>query len=222
MRIRLSNIAMLAVALPVAFAGTTLVAQQTGPVHTHIGHASTGFNGAPDGKGLAATAAAELGIAMLHANFVAGDLSNLEAMQRHAGHVLHLLDPAEGSSGPGRGFGAVRATEGVARHIGLAASSPGASENVRTHAEHIAMIASTVVGRAEEAVAVAQRLQDAPSIRRASPLVAQLRLLTYQMTEGSDLNGDGQLSLEGEAGLQQLEAHIYLLLEGEGLPRVLQ
>ena len=84
------------------------------------------------------------------------------------------------------------------------------------------MIANTVVGRGEEAVAVAQRLQAAPSIRRASPLVAQLRLLTYQMTEGSDLNGDGQLSLEGEAGLQQLEAHIYLLLEGEGLPRVLQ
>ena len=84
------------------------------------------------------------------------------------------------------------------------------------------MIAGTVVSRAEEAAAIAQRLQDAPSIRRASPLVAQLRLLTYQMTEGSDVNGDGQMSLEGEAGLQQLEAHMYLLLEGEGLPRVLR
>lgn len=222
MQIRLGDIAALSVVLPIAFSGTTLVAQQTGPVHTHVAHVSTGFNGAPDGKGLAATASAELGIAMLHANFAAGDLSNLAAMQRHAGHVLHLLDPAEGSSGPGRGLGVVSATEGVARHIGLAASSPGASGNVRTHAEHITMIANTVVGRGEEAVAVAQRLQAAPSIRRASPLVAQLRLLTYQMTEGSDLNGDGQLSLEGEAGLQQLEAHIYLLLEGEGLPRVLQ
>lgn len=222
MQIRLGDITALAVALPIAFAGTTLVAQQTGPVHTHVGHVSTAFNGAPDGKGLASTASAELGIAMLHANFSAGNLSDLAAMQRHAGHVLHLLDPAEGSSGPGLGFGVVRATEGVARHIGLAASSPGASGNVLTHAEHITMIASTVVARAEEAAAVAQRLQAAPSMRRASPLVAQLRLLTYQIAEGSDSNGDGQLSLEDEAGLQQLEAHIYLLLEGEGLPRVLR
>ena len=84
------------------------------------------------------------------------------------------------------------------------------------------MIARTVAQRAEEAAAVARRLQTAPSMRRASPLVAELRLLTYQIVEGGDLNGDGQLSLEGEAGTQQLEAHVYLLLEGEGLPRMLR
>ena len=44
----------------------------------------------------------------------------------------------------------------------------------------------------------------------------------YQIAEGGDLNGDGSTSLDGEAGVQQLEAHVYLLLEGEGLPRVLR
>ena len=110
----------------------------------------------------------------------------------------------------------------MATHIELAAGSPGASASVRTHAQHVAMIARTVAQRAEEAAAVARRLQTAPSIRRASPLVAQLRLLTYQIAEGGDLNGDGALSLEGEAGLQQLEAHVYLILEGAGLPRILR
>jgi hypothetical protein len=44
----------------------------------------------------------------------------------------------------------------------------------------------------------------------------------YQISEGGDLNGDGDLSLDGEAGVQQMEAHVYLLLVGEGLPRVVR
>ena len=42
------------------------------------------------------------------------------------------------------------------------------------------------------------------------------------MTEGGDENGDGDLALDGEAGLQQLEAHVYLALEAEGLPRIIR
>jgi hypothetical protein len=90
------------------------------------------------------------------------------------------------------------------------------------HAQHVATIARSVARRAEAAAEVARQLQAAPSIRRASPLVAQLRLLMYQISEGGDLNGDGDLSLDGEAGVQQLEAHVYLLLVGEELPRVLR
>ena len=207
--------------VPGAVSGTA-VAQQGAQAPTHVAHVASGFGSAPDGKGLAATATTEAGIAMLHSNFAVGDLSDLAAMQRHAGHVLHALDPAEGSRGPGLGFGLIRAVEGVATHIELAAGAAGASASVRTHAQHVATVARTVARRAEEAAAVARRLQTAPSIRRASPLVAELRLLTYQMVEGGDLNGDGNLSLDGEAGVQQLEAHVYLLLDGDGLPRMLR
>ncbi len=220
MSIRPKYFAVLAAALPLALNGPEALAQN--PVHTHVGHVATSFGGGPDGKGLAATASAEAGIALLHANFTAGDLSDLAAMQRHAGHVAHLLDPAAGSSGPGLGFGVLPALQGVARHIGLAADSPEASQNVRTHAGHITTIANSVSAVAEEAADVARRLQTAPSIRRASPLVAELRLLMYHVAEGRDLNGDGQLSLDGEAGIQHMEAHTYLLLEGEALPRELR
>ena len=120
------------------------------------------------------------------------------------------------------GYGLIRAAQGVATHIELAANSPGASANVRTHAEHVATIARSVAQRAEATVAVAQRLQRATSIRQAAPLVAELRLSMYQIAEGGDRNGDGNVALDDEAGGQQLEAHVYLLLVGEGLPRVLR
>ena len=143
-------------------------------------------------------------------------------MRRHAGHVLHLLDPAPGGDGPGLGFGVIPAVEGVVRHSGLAASSAGASENVRTHAEHVTTIAGRLLANARQAAEVARQLQAAASIRRASPLVARLRSRVYQVAEGGDLDGDGRLSLDGEAGMQQLEAHLSLLLEGERLPRELR
>jgi hypothetical protein len=217
MRIRLNNVCSLALILPLAFSATSAAAQ-----NPHVGHVATGFNAAPDRMGLAATAGTEWGIAMLHTNFAAGDLSNLGAMQRHAGHVLHALDPAGGGRGPGLGFGLIPAAEGVATHVELAAAASGASTSLRTHAQHIATIARSVTMRGEEAAAVARALQAAPSMRRASPLIAQLRLLMYQLGEGGDVNGDGQLSLAREAGVQQLEAHVYLLLVGEGLPRILK
>ena len=208
--------------LVVASAGSSAAQPSGEQMPPHVGHVATGFGSAPNGKGLAATTSTESGIAVLHANFVAGDLSDLAAMRRHASHVLHALNPAEGSRGPGLGYGLIRAAEDVATHVELAANAQGASTSLRTHAQHVATIARSVARRAGEAAAVARQLREAPSIRRASPLVAELRLLMYQISEGGDLNGDGDLSLDGEAGVQQLEAHVYLLLVGEGLPRVLR
>ena len=52
--------------------------------------------------------------------------------------------------------------------------------------------------------------------------MARVRALACQIAEGFDVDGDGQLSFDGEAGMQQLEAHLYLLLEGEALPRELR
>ncbi len=188
----------------------------------HVAHVAAAFAEAPGGKGLAATATTDAGIAMLHANFAAGDLSDLDAMQLHARHVLHALDPESRSDGPGTGFGVIRAARAVATHIEAAAQAPGASENVRTHARQIATIARSVARRAESAAGLARAIGGATTVRGASPLVARLRALTYQIAEGYDEDGDGELSLDGEAGLQQMEAHLYLLLEGEGLPRVIR
>ncbi len=188
----------------------------------HVGHVAYGFPGAPDGRSLAAAASAEVGTMLLHANFAAGDLSDYGAMRRHAGHVLHVLDPAEGASGPGLGFGVIPAVEALVSHLERAAGESGASDSLRTHAGHVSAIATGLLANARQAVEIARQLSDAPSIRRAAPLVARLRTLAYQIAEGFDVDGDGQMSFDGEAGMQQLEAHLYLLLEGESLPRELR
>ena len=188
----------------------------------HVGHVAYGFPGAPGGRSLAATASAEIGTLVLHANFAAGDLSDYGAMRRHAGHVLHLLEPAEGASGPGLGFGVIPAVEALVSHLERAAGEAGASDNLRTHAGHVSQIAAGMLANARRAAGLARQLAEAVSIRRAAPLVARVRALTYQIAEGFDVDGDGRMSFDGEAGMQQLEAHLYLLLEGEALPRELR
>ena len=193
---------------------------ETAPAH--LGHVAYGFPGAPGGRGLAATASAETGTMLLHANFAAGDLSDFGAMRRHAGHVLHLLNPADGASGPGLGFGVIPGVEALVSHLERAAGESGASDSLRTHAGHVSQIAAGLLANARAAAAVAQRLVDATTIRRAAPLVARLRALAYQIAEGFDVDSDGEVAFDGEAGMQQLEAHLYLLLEGESLPRELR
>jgi hypothetical protein len=190
--------------------------------HSHLEHVATAFSAAPGGRGLTATATTDAGIALLHANFSAGDLSDLAAMQRHAGHVLHALAPEPGGGGPGTGFGLVRWVREIAEHARRAGEAPGASPGLRTHGEHVATIAATVAARAERAAEVARRLSTATSIRVAAPLVAEMRLLVYQIAEGGDVDADGDVALAGEAGLQQLEEHVYLALAAEGLPRIIR
>ena len=204
---------------PVPGPGARRVGDSDNP---HVGHLASRFDQAPGARGLVATATAEVGAGTLHANLAAGDLSSLEAMRRHAEHVLHTLDPEDDGDGPGTGFGLVRSAEAVAAHAELMASAPDASESLRTHSEHLATVARSVGRRALDAAALARELREAPSIRRAAPLVARLRASMYALAEGYDEDGDGALALDGEAGLQQLEAHTYLLLEGEGLPRVIR
>ena len=198
----------------------TALPGENAPVH--VGHVAYGFPGAPGGRSLAATASAEIGTLVLHANFAGGDLSDFGAMRRHAGHVLHLLEPAEGASGPGLGFGVIPAVEALVSHLERAAGEAGASDNLRTHAGHVSAIAAGLLANARQAAGLAGQLADAVSIRRAAPLVARVRALAYQIAEGFDVDGDGRLSFDGEAGMQQLEAHLYLLLEGEALPRELR
>src|SRR5690606_23081376 len=102
------------------------MAAQTPAVPTHLGHVISGFGGTPEGKGLAVTTAQEVSLLMRHANLAALSGDDLEAMKTHAGHVLHLIDPAEVAEGPGLGFGLKPGMEAIVTHLGLAAADEGA------------------------------------------------------------------------------------------------
>jgi len=191
---------------------------QAHPSHVHIGHVLTEFAATPERRGLLPTAQAEANVALQHATFAANDPANLDAMKLHAGHVLHALDPALATGGPGLGFGLRPAALGVIQHAGFAAGTQGASQNVVTHAGHVTASAENVVARAERMIEVAQGIQSATTAGAAAPLVAELRALAEQVVNGHDANGDGTVGWQtGEGGLAQVEQHMGFMATGEGL-----
>ena len=210
---RVSILGILLCGLP-----SQMAAQAANAAHAHIGHVMHAFGPAPDGQGLLPTARQEAEIAIQHAAFAARDLFDLAAMQLHSRHVLHAVDPTAIESGPGLGFGAKRAAEGVVQHIEMAADSEGASDNVRTHAVHVAAAARTVAARAEEIAALAARIQAASNYDEAGSLVRQLQTLTEELLSGRDADGDGRIGWqEGEGGLDHAQQHMGLMMRGEGL-----
>lgn len=198
--------------------GTPADAQD--PVHAHIGHAADSFGDTPNGQGLLPAAVAEAEVAAQHAVLAAEDPTNLDGMRRHAGHVLHALDPSVVASGPGLGYGVREATRGAALHVELAAGADSISENVSFHGHHITVALGDVVQWTDEAIALGQRIQSAASVADAASLVARLNTLCQEIALGRDANGDGRIGWqEGEGGLAQATQHMTLMKRGEGLSR---
>jgi hypothetical protein len=184
-----------------------------GPLGAHLGHVLQAFGDTPDKQGLLPTALAEARTAATHAGLAARDLNDLAAMQLHAGHVLHAVDPAAGSKGPGLGYGVKRAAEGVAAHVEMAGAAPGAAADVTMHAMHVATAARTTVSRTGQIASLVKRIQDAKSASDASSLVSQLVSLANELTVGRDADADGRFEWkEPEGGLQQADEHVKLLV----------
>jgi len=191
---------------------------QGNPAHAHMGHVADGFRGTPEGHGLLPTAVAEAAVAAQHAGFAGRDPSNLDGMKLHMGHVLNAMDPSEVESGPGLGYGVKAAAAGVARHIELAAGSDGASDNIKTHAKHIATASGNVVTWVNEVIALARKVQEATEASAAAGMVEGLVELTNAIVAGTDANGDGRTGWqEGEGGLAQVTQHMNLMKRGEGM-----
>ncbi len=218
---------LLAVATAALASGSALAAQDAptpsapaarSPAHTHIRHVAESFRGTPDRRGLLPTAVAEAEIAVRHAALAGSEPADLAAMQRHAGHVLHALDPSAIEGGPGLGYGVIRAAERTAHWAGLAVASDGGGDAIRTHGPHVAGAARGAAVRAGEAAEVAREVMEADSAEEAAALVERLVELVTQMTDGLDADADGRISWqEAEGGLAQARQHLDFLLSGEGL-----
>lgn len=196
----------------------TSVAAQA-DVRTHIGYAAESFAETPTGQGLLPTAMAEARIAEQHVELAVADSLTLVGMRRHAGHVIHALDPdVVAGAGPGLGFGVRRAALEALRHVELAAAADSASENVTLHALHITTSLANVVQWVDEAVTLAQQIQTAPSVAAAVPMVQRLESLCRAILWGRDGNGDGVVGWrEGDGGVAQATYHMNLLRRAEGL-----
>lgn len=188
-------------------------------VNTHLGHVAVAFGTTPGGMGLLPTAMSEAETAEQHARLAAADSVSLAVWRRHAGHVVYALDPALVSGvGPGLGYGVRQAASEAVGHIELVLATDSLSENVALRAPRILAALSNAVMWAEQAAALAQDLQAAPSVGAAEPLVERLEALCAALLWGRDANRDGIVGWEaGEGGLAQAENHMNLLRRAEGL-----
>ncbi len=200
---------------PAAAPAAGAAAMPAGPVGTHLGHVVNAFGDTPNRVGLLPAAMADARVAIQHAQLASRQPTNLDYMKTHAAHVIHAIDPSVEATGPGSGYGVKKAALGVATHIELAAAAEGASGAHVLHAGHVAVSARNTVTRADQIVALAQRVRSAGSAADAASLISQIVSLTQQLVAGADVNGDGRITWEmNEGGLQHCDEHVKLMLAG--------
>jgi hypothetical protein len=194
----------------------------------------TSWKDTPDMKGFLPTAIAEGEIAQEQAHMA--DLEGrINDFILYAGYTLNALDPSPETKEllktayarlpntrtidiPGSGYGVKRAVAGALQHVQLAAKAEGASENVKTHAAHVAASLENVVKWTDQAIAAAQKVLVATNVAQGQPPVSDLEELTGYINAGMDANGDGQIGWQtGEGGLAQARTHMRLMMKGEGL-----
>ena len=193
-------------------------AQAENPAHDHIGHVSDAFRGTPDGLGLLPASVAEMEIAAQHAG-LAVNSDEIGLIKVHIRHVVHALDPSVEESGPGKGYGGIRAAEGAANHVALATNSNGASDNIKRHAEHVDTSLQNVVSWAQRAIELAKGIGVSESMEAVHALAVEIEGITAAILAGRDGDDeDEDISWrEGEGGLAQATMHMDLMKRGEGL-----
>lgn len=189
----------------------------------HVKHVSEGWKGTPGGVGLGVVMEDEAMIAEKHAGFAASKPGDLAWMQKHIRHVRHAIDASTESSGPGKGYGVIKAARGVVKHINLAASSSDASGNVKLHARHVSTSAGNVVNWSNRVILLSENILAAKANKKkdmkgAAKWVKAIHATTKQIVSGNDADGDGKISWKyGEGGIAQAKQHIMFLKKGEGM-----
>lgn len=225
-----------------ALGGTVLLSMATvhaqapaSAAHAHIGHVMTSWKDTPEAKGFLPTAIGDTQVAMEQVE--RADLEGrINDFWLYGGYVLNALDPGPETDAilktayarlpttyvkvevPGSGYGVKRAVQGALQHVQLAAKSDGASDNVKTHAAHVAASLENVAKWTDEAIATARKLLEAKDVGGGQILVDELTAQVGQIAIGVDANGDGQTGWQtGEGGLRQANTHMRLMMKGEGL-----
>ena len=205
-----------AIGLVMVRIAVVVVAQSEKESHRHMGHVTMSWGDTPDNVGLLTILEEEAQIAAQHAGLAAQDLSDLSSMQTHTRHVRHAIDAASESGGPGKGYGIVKAAQGVSRHISLASNAGDASDNVKRHAEHVKSSAENVVKWGQEVMQLSEQVLSASAADQAAPSVQQIQELTQHIVNGTDADGDGRVSWQaGEGGVAQAKQHMDLMERGE-------
>jgi len=206
------------IALFAALATVTGVAMAGNMSLTHVQHVNKSWADTPQQKGFMETAIGEAKIAALHAGFAAKKPDDLAWMKMHNTHVINAIDPSKEPKGPGMGYGVIKASKGVIKHINLAAGSKDASDYLKMHSVHVATSAENAVKRSEEVLKLSEILQKTNSAKEAARLSKEIVVLTQAILNGTDANGDGKITWQaGEGGLLESQKHLGFIVKHAGL-----
>jgi hypothetical protein len=172
----------------------------------------------PYGMGLIPTGMVEAQIAEGYVWIAGQDSADIRNMTDNMVHVMHAIDPTSVDAGLGLGYGLRQAAEGVRTYIGLATSTEGASPTLLYHAPYIEGAATGAIARADEAMALARRIEASIDPEPTLRLLERLGDLVRAMAYGFDRDRDGRIGNDAsEAGLAQAAYHLELVRRVEEL-----
>jgi hypothetical protein len=197
---------------PAAFAGGMNMAQ------IHVGHVYKSWKDTPNQVGFLTILQEELAIFRTHVELAARKSDDLAWLKLHTGHIRHAIDPTTKSSGPGKGYGVIKAAMGVKAHITFAGQSEGATPNIKLHATHIAASAGNIAQWGKDVSALTDQLLASTSTNQAASMLKEIGTILERMEKGYDADGNGAISWnEGEGGFTQTDQHLNLLMKGENM-----
>ena len=187
----------------------------------HIRHVVTAFETNPEGKAFLIGAEEQLLLAIEHTGFMLDELAtdNIREAQRHAEHVVNILDGESGANfgdldgdavaqNPGDGFGVRAYLEGAKQHAQLAADAEGATAEVQLHAGHDLISSDNTRARLQAAIAEALRIIASDTAAEAQPTAEELARLLDVAYQGQDVDGNGAIApIEDEGGWQTAYEH---------------
>lgn len=173
----------------------------------HLGHLLDSWQDTPGQVGLVTILGQEADIAAEHAGYAVSDLENFDNIKLHTTHVRHAVT-GEGS-GPGKGYGIIKAAKGVIAHMEFARDAADASDSVKLHSKHVITSAKNILFWAGKILDKAGQITGGASpVASAFFAEENVELLDW-IRNGHDADGDGTITWqEGEGGLAQIKEHL--------------
>lgn len=183
----------------------------------HARHVVTVFPANPEGKAFLIGAREQLGFALEHTSLLLDELANgnLREAQRHAEHVVNILDGETGpnfgdldgdtlAQNPGDGYGVRAYFVGAQEHAQLAADAEGATAEVKLHAGHVIISSDNALDFMDAAIGQALRVIASDSPAEAQSAALELQRLLQIAIDGQDANGDGSIAPIANEGAWQI------------------
>jgi hypothetical protein len=138
--------------------------------HAHLGHCLTTWRDTPGQHGLLPVARQELDTARREADIALTNSLNPAQKATHIRNVARALAPDAEQTGPGLGYGAIRALEAGVEHLEYAATSDDASTNVVSSVAGLSAIGDSLIERMRAAAARAKSadVRDAAALDRTA------------------------------------------------------